>query len=82
MIRELYDTFELKGLADPHQCLVQPPMHVDLLEMMKTSGKPLSIPMLQMVSRRLLTALDFLHNNADTVHTGTLAIYLTILMLG
>lgn len=74
MIRELYDTFELKGLDGPHQCLLQPSMHMDILEAMKMSGKPLSISMLKMIIIRLLTALDFLHNDANVIHTGTASI--------
>lgn len=71
MIRELYDTFVLEGLDGPYQCLLQPPMHMDILAMMKMSGKPLSIPRLKTVLIRLLTALDFLHNDANVIHTGT-----------
>ena len=80
MIRDVYDAFELSGLNGPHQCILQPSMHMDLLEMMKMGGKPLSIPMLKMVILRLLTALDFLHSEADVVHTGTVPVSLTILM--
>ena len=45
-------------------------MHMDILEMMKLTGEPLNMPMLKMILGRLLTALDFLHNDANVIHTG------------
>jgi hypothetical protein len=34
-IRELYDTFEISGPHGCHQCLVQQPMNLSILDMMK-----------------------------------------------
>lgn len=71
LIRELWDSFELVGSAGKHRCLVLQPMHMTLLEMMKLNPRPFDLPLLKMTLRRLLLALDFLHTEADTTHTGT-----------
>lgn len=42
-----------------------------LLEMMTLNLRPFDLPLLKMTLRRLLLALDFLHTEADIVHTGT-----------
>ncbi|KAJ5399843.1 hypothetical protein N7465_010332 [Penicillium sp. CMV-2018d] len=69
LIRELYDSFELQGHAGKHRCLVLQPMHMTILEMMRLNPKPFDLPLLKMTLRRLLLALDFLHTEADTIHT-------------
>lgn len=70
LIRELYDTFSLAGEVGTHQCLVQQPMHMSLFGMMGLNPRPFSLPLLRMTLRRLLSALDFLHTEAELVHTG------------
>lgn len=70
VIRQLYNTFELEGPSGQHQCLLQPPMHMTLLQMMKLNPQPFSPPILKMTLKRLLTALDFLHTEAEVIHTG------------
>ncbi|KAJ5640608.1 hypothetical protein N7528_000233 [Penicillium herquei] len=69
LIRELYDSFELQGHAGKHQCLVLQPMHMTLLEMMGLNSEPFDLPLLKMTLKRLLLALDFLHTEADVIHT-------------
>ena len=71
LIRELWDSFELTGSAGNHQCLVLQPTHMTLLEKMRLNPRPFDLPLLKMTLRRLLLALDFLHTEADTIHTGT-----------
>lgn len=71
LIRELYDTFELQSQVGKHQCLVLQPMHMTLLEMMRLNPKPFDLPLLKSTLRRILLALDFLHTEADTIHTGS-----------
>lgn len=70
LIRELYDTFELHSPAGTHQCLVQQPMHMAVLDMMRLNPEPFNLPLLKMTLRRILYALDFLHAEAEIVHTG------------
>ena len=71
LIRELYDSFELAGQAGKHRCLVLQPMHMTLLEMMTLNPEPFNLPLLKITLERLLSALDFLHTEADIIHTGT-----------
>lgn len=70
LVRELYDAFELDGPAGKHQCLVQQPMHMTVLELMRLNPKPFNLPLLKITLRRVLSALDFLHTEAQVVHTG------------
>ncbi|GAB1318545.1 non-specific serine/threonine protein kinase [Madurella fahalii] len=70
LIRELYDLFELKGPEGKHQCLVQQPMHLTVLQMMNLNTQPFNLPLLKMTVKRILYALDFLHTEASVIHTG------------
>lgn len=45
-------------------------MHMSLLEMMKMNPEPFDLPLLKLTLERLLTALDFLHTEAEVIHTG------------
>lgn len=53
-----------------HRCLVLQPMNMTLLEMMRMNPRPFDLPLLKMTVRRLLLSLDFLHAEADVIHTG------------
>lgn len=70
LIRELCDAFDLKGTVGKHQCLVLQPMHMTVLEMMRLDPSPFNMPLLKMTLRRILLALDFLHADAEVIHTG------------
>ncbi|PIG82234.1 protein kinase domain protein [Aspergillus arachidicola] len=69
LIRELYDSFDLQGPGGTHRCLVMQPMHMTLLEMMGVNPRPFDLPLLKMTVVRLLLALDFLHAEAEAIHT-------------
>ncbi|KAB8226144.1 kinase-like domain-containing protein [Aspergillus novoparasiticus] len=69
LIRELYDSFDLQGPGGTHRCLVLQPMHMTLLEMRGLNRRPFDLPLLKMTVMRLLLALDFLHTEADVIHT-------------
>lgn len=71
LIRELYDSFDIQGPIGKHRCLVLQPMHMTLLEMMKLNTRPFNLPLLKMTVKRLLLALDFLHTEAEIIHTGS-----------
>ncbi|OJJ95661.1 hypothetical protein ASPACDRAFT_54973 [Aspergillus aculeatus ATCC 16872] len=60
LIRELYDSFDLHGPAG---------QHMTLLEMMGLNSRPFNLPLLKMTVKRLLLALDFLHTEANVIHT-------------
>ncbi|OQE02810.1 hypothetical protein PENVUL_c038G01502 [Penicillium vulpinum] len=69
LLRELYDSFELRGHTGNHRCLVLQPMHMTLLEMTTLNPKPFDLPLLKMMLRRLLFALDYLHTETNITHT-------------
>ncbi|BAE58832.1 unnamed protein product [Aspergillus oryzae RIB40] len=69
LIRELYDSFDLQGPDGTHRCLVLQPMHMTLLEMRGLNPRPFNLPLLKMTVMRLLLALDFLHAEAEVIHT-------------
>ncbi|KAJ5934499.1 protein kinase domain protein [Penicillium verhagenii] len=72
LLRELYNSFELRGYTGNHRCLVLQPMHMTLLETMNLNPKPFDLLLLKMMVRRLLLALDYLHTEANITHTGTI----------
>ncbi|KAK2757981.1 hypothetical protein FQN54_004387 [Arachnomyces sp. PD_36] len=69
-IRGLYDTFDIHGPYGIHRCLVHPPMHMSInaLRMRARTGK-FSEPLLKQTLICLLQALDFLHREANIVHS-------------
>lgn len=71
-IHKLRNAFEILGPHGRHQCLVQPPMHMSILDMLEMNTEPLNAPLLKHILKRLLNALDFLHAEAHLVHTGKL----------
>lgn len=73
LIRELYDSFDIRGSVGKHSCSVLRPMHMTLLEMRGLNSRPFDLPLLKMIVWRLLLALDFLHTEAGVIHTGTLS---------
>lgn len=77
LIRELYDSFDLQGSAGKHHCLVLQSMHMTLLEMMRLNPRPFGLPLLKLTLKRLLLALDFLHNEAGIIHTGKTLHYIS-----
>lgn len=70
-VRQLLDTFELKGPDGQHRCLVHPPLWESALGFLHRNpiGK-LPVPVLAFVLKRLFLALDFLHSECRVIHTG------------
>ncbi|PYH98321.1 kinase domain protein [Aspergillus ellipticus CBS 707.79] len=69
LIRALLDSFDLQGPDGTHRCLVLQPMNMTLLDMMRMNPQPFNLPLLKMTVKRLLLALDFLHTEAEVIHT-------------
>ncbi|KAK2807773.1 hypothetical protein FQN50_005315 [Emmonsiellopsis sp. PD_5] len=67
LIRELYDSFNLQSPVGKHRGLVLQPLHMTLFEMMKLNPRPFDMPLLKMIVKRLLLALDFLHTDAGII---------------
>ncbi|RMX98209.1 hypothetical protein D0868_10218 [Hortaea werneckii] len=70
-IRGLLETFELSGPTGKHLCLVQPPMQMTIAELQRQNpSKRLNKELLNWTLFNLLSALSFLHDEANVVHTG------------
>lgn len=45
--------------------------------MTESNREPLTAPLLRIVLKHLLTALDFLHTEAEVIHTGMIMVLIT-----
>ncbi|KAI1111649.1 non-specific serine/threonine protein kinase [Nemania sp. NC0429] len=69
-IRGLLDTFETSGPTGQHLCLVQPPMHMTIQELQRQNvSKRLNKQLLNWTLFNLLSALSFLHDELNLIHT-------------
>jgi hypothetical protein len=72
-LRGVYDTFEICSTGGYHVCLVHPPLHMTVSALQKRGlGQRYNELLLRETLLRLFRALDFLHTEADVVHTGKL----------
>ncbi|GAB1726045.1 hypothetical protein NU195Hw_g1151t1, partial [Hortaea werneckii] len=70
-IRGLLETFEISGPTGKHLCLVQPPMHMTITELQRqVPSKRLNKDLLNGTLFNVLTALSFLHDEANVVHAN------------
>lgn len=70
-VRKAYDYFELESPHRKHLCLVQEPLGVSLGDVLNRIQRgPLEAPAVRYIIRRVLKALDYLHTEANIVHTG------------
>ena len=72
-IRPLLDAFELKGKYGNanHQCLVHPPLGMSLWQLMRLfPGCTFTEELLKATLINLFVALDYLHTEANIIHTG------------
>lgn len=67
----MIESFEIRGSNGHHQCIVYEPLLTSLLHFQATLD-PQSLPedLLKGALQQLLLALDFLHSEANIVHTG------------
>jgi hypothetical protein len=70
-VRMLHEAFEMKGPDGHHHCVVHTPLGMNLSEFQDTfPDKRLQADLLKGLVIALLQALDFLHTQADVIHTG------------
>ena len=71
LVRKLLDSFKATGPGGEHQCLVHEPLGI-CMETLRQLFPGLKIPesLLKVCLRHLLQALDFLHSDANIIHTG------------
>jgi hypothetical protein len=72
MVRRLLDTFKIPRVTGEHVCLVHEPLGPSI-EMLRNTLPDRRLPkiLLQNILKTLFLALDFLHNEAKMIHTGT-----------
>ena len=71
LIRPLLDHFELRSEHATFQCLVHKPMAMTLAALRrKLLGDRLPENLLKIALKHVLLALDFLHSEAQVIHTG------------
>lgn len=70
-IRGLYDAFDIQAHESVYRCLVHPPMHMSIHELLvQARSHKLSEDLLKQNLICLFQALDFLHNVSGVVHSG------------
>ena len=71
LVRKLLDSFKATSLFGEHQCLVHEPLGMSIETLRQLiPGKKLPEDLLKAFLRHLLQTLDFLHTDAEMIHTG------------
>jgi serine/threonine-protein kinase SRPK3 len=71
LVRTSLDDFEISTPNGSYPCLVLPPLAMSLSQFRgKMPGKRMSEELLKTLLYHLLLALDFLHTEAQVIHTG------------
>lgn len=71
LVRKMIENFELSGPSGTHQCIVYEPLLTSLLHFQATlDAKSLPEDLLKGALQQLLEALDYLHSEANVIHTG------------
>lgn len=70
-VREFHNSFEVKGPYGQHICLVLQPLGISLDELRKlTPDGVFGADLIRQTLRPILTGLQFLHKEAQVIHTG------------
>jgi serine/threonine-protein kinase SRPK3 len=70
-IREMYDSFEMRGPHGTHICLVHQPLGISLNELKDlTSNGVFESDLIRQSMRCILTGIQFLHKELQIIHTG------------
>lgn len=71
LFRDLLDPFRATGSEGQHECLVHEPLGLSMETIKELSpGRKLSEVVLNFFLSHVLHALDFLHTDAEMIHTG------------
>ncbi|KAK6004806.1 hypothetical protein QM012_008668 [Aureobasidium pullulans] len=69
-IRKLLDFFDVKGPHGKHICLVHEPLGMSFDQVRSfTGGRPFDEDLIRQTFRPILNGLDFLHKEANVIHT-------------
>lgn len=72
LVRQMIDCFNIEGPKGEHQCIVHEVLLTSLLHFQATFNPPrLSADLVRGAVQQLLFSLDFLHTEAQVIHTGT-----------
>ena len=72
-MRKMYDSFEVEGPHGTHICLIHQPLGISLGELKELTPDGLfSADLARQTLRCILTGLQFLHKEAEVIHTGKL----------
>ena len=70
-LRSALDTFTIKGPKGEHQCIVHKPMLENTQELLgRNPSHRFTEDLLKIFLQLLLSALDYLHTDAQLIHTG------------
>jgi serine/threonine-protein kinase SRPK3 len=70
-IREMYDSFEMRGPHGTHICLVHQPLGISLNELKDlTADGVFEADLIRQSMRCILTGIQFLHKELQVIHTG------------
>ncbi len=71
LVRQLLDSFTVTGSAGEHQCLVHEPLGMSMETLRQLSpGQKLPKDLLKVFLIHVSQTLDFLHTDAEMIHTG------------
>jgi serine/threonine protein kinase len=81
-IRGLFETFKINGPTGEHLCLVQPPMHMTIRGLQyHNASRRVNTQILKWTLYNILSALSFLHDEAEVIHTGELVVTVSLGLL-
>ena len=70
-VRSVLDSFVIDGPDGKHRCIVHHPLWESLLAFLHRNPiRKLPVPVLAFTLQRLFAALDYLHTECKTIHTG------------
>ena len=70
LIRKMLDTFELPGVEGTHVCIIHKPLSLSLRDIRGMAGGQIPAEILKPMTYGMLLGLDYLHSEAQVVHTG------------
>lgn len=68
----MLDTFELEGAQGPNVCIVHKPLSLSLRDIREMADGKVPAEILKPMIYGMLLGLDYLHSEAQVVHTGAL----------
>ena len=80
-ICHLRDNFTIEGPHGAHVCLVLDPMRVSVFDIFRAFRIILPLDLLKRISKHVLMALKYVHDECGIIHTGTLKHFFLVSVL-